>query len=166
MSATPRLALPFLSAGQAQKEFFHNEALQTLDMLVAPAVEEPPRAGPPASPLVGVAYIVAASPTGAWAGKALSLAAYTSGGWRFIAPIEGMVAYVKSTSVWAVHRAGAWELGNIHGSTLVLGGLQVVGSRAPGIADPSGGTVVDSQVRATVGQILAALRQHGLIQSQ
>ena len=35
MSGTPRLDLPFLSAGQAQKEFTHNEALQTLDLIVA-----------------------------------------------------------------------------------------------------------------------------------
>ena len=83
MSGTPRLALPFLSAGQAQKEFFHNEALQTLDMLVAAAVEEAPRAAPPATPAVGATYIVADSPTGEWAGKPLNLAAYTIGGWGF-----------------------------------------------------------------------------------
>ena len=35
MSNTPRLRVPFLSPGQAQKEFFHNEALQTFDILVA-----------------------------------------------------------------------------------------------------------------------------------
>ena len=166
MSSTPRLALPFLSAGQAQKEFFHNEALQTLDMLVAGAVEEPPRAAPPASPAVGAAYIVAASPTGAWGGKALNLAAYTTGGWRFVAPVEGMVAYVKSSGVWAAHRGGAWEVGSVRGSSVIVGGLQVVGGRAAAIADPSGGTMVDSQARAALGQILAALRQHGLIATQ
>ena len=46
MSGTPRLALPFLSPGQAQKEFTHNEALQTLDFLIAGAVEEAPRPAP------------------------------------------------------------------------------------------------------------------------
>ena len=74
-----------------------------------------------------------------------------------------MVAYVKSSSLWAVHRAGAWEFGNVRGSSLVVGDVQVVGSRASAIADPSGGTVIDSQARGTVSQILAALRQHGLI---
>ena len=58
MSSTPRLESPLLSPGQAQKEFFHNEALQTLDTLVAAAVEEPPRASPPASPALGVCYII------------------------------------------------------------------------------------------------------------
>ena len=35
MNGTPRLSLPFLSPGQAQKEFTHNEALQILDAVVA-----------------------------------------------------------------------------------------------------------------------------------
>jgi hypothetical protein len=163
MSGTPRLALPFLSAGQALKEFFHNEALQTLDILVAAAIEEPPRAAPPSSPALGVAYIVTASPTGAWAGEAGNVAAYTSGGWRFVAPTEGMSAYVKSTGVWATYRAGAWEFGNVRGSSLVLGGVKVVGAQGSAIADPSGGTTIDSQARTALGQILAALREHGLI---
>ncbi len=42
MNASQRLALPFILPGQAQKELFHNEALQTLDLVVAAAVEEPP----------------------------------------------------------------------------------------------------------------------------
>ncbi len=44
MSATPRLSLPFIVPGQAQKELFHNEALQLLDVLVAGAVEGLPLA--------------------------------------------------------------------------------------------------------------------------
>lgn len=165
MSGTPRLNLPFLSAGQAQKEFIHNEALQTLDMIVAAAVEEPPRTTPPTSPVIGASYIVAASPTGAWAGKAYFVAAYTSGGWRFVAPFEGLSAYVKSTAVWAIYRAGGWELGIVRGNSLVVGGQQVVGVRGAAIASPTGGTIIDGPGRAAIDQILAALRQHGLIET-
>jgi hypothetical protein len=165
MSATPRLALPFLSAGQAQKEFTHNEALQTMDIMLAAAVEEPPRTTPPASPAIGACYIVAAAPTGAWAGKPQCVASYTSGGWRFVAPLEGMSAYVRSASVWATYRLGAWELGVVRGASLVLGGQQVVGGRAAAIPSASGGTIVDSQARSTIDQILMAMRQHGLIET-
>jgi hypothetical protein len=163
MSSTPRLGIPFLSPGQAQKEFFHNEALQTLDVLVAAAVEEPPRASPPASPVLGACYIVASSPTDAWAGNAQCIAAFTSGGWRFLGPLEGVVAYVRSMGTWATYRAGAWEIGQLRGASLILDGLQVVGSRAVAIASPSGGTTVDAEARATIDQILTTLRQHGLI---
>ncbi len=65
MSGSPRLSLAFLSAGQAQKEITHNEALQSLDILVSAAVEEAPRATPPVSPTIGSCYIVGSAPTGA-----------------------------------------------------------------------------------------------------
>src|SRR5207237_7078994 len=88
MSGTPRLSLPFLSPGQAQKEFFHNESLQTLDVLVAGAVDEQ-RDNPPSAPLVGKAYIFGNAPTGEWAGKASCIAAYGAGGWRYISALDG-----------------------------------------------------------------------------
>jgi hypothetical protein len=47
---------------------------------------------------------------------------------------------------------------------LLLDGVQVVGTRASAIASPAGGTTVDSEARATIGQLLEALRQHGLIE--
>src|SRR5438034_4898750 len=111
MSSTARLGIPFLSPGQAQKEFFHNEALQTLDMLVTAAVEESPRTSPPAAPTLGASYIVGSAPTGAWVGKAQCLVTFTGGGWRFVTPFDGLAAYVRSTSLWSLYRAGIWEIG-------------------------------------------------------
>lgn len=165
MSGTPRLALPFLSPGQAQKEFSHNEALQTLDFLVAGAVEEPPRSDPPSSPAVGACYIVGGSPTGAWAGQSKAVAGFSTGGWRFIAPLDGMSAYVKASGVWANYRSGAWELGTLRGSSIVVDGQQVVGARTSAITSPTGGTIVDNEARAAIDQILVVLRAHGLIES-
>lgn len=163
MSATPRLSLPFLSAGQAQKEVSHNEALQTLDCVVVGAVEEPSTATPPAAPALGACYIVDPSATGSWTGMSHSVAGWTSGGWRFIQPIEGMAFYVRSTSTWMVYRSGAWEIGMIRGDALVVGGQQVVGPQLPAIAPATGGAVVDTQARAVLDQVLNALRGHGLI---
>jgi hypothetical protein len=138
--------------------------LQTLDTLVAASVEEPPRASPPSAPVIGASYIVDAGAVGDWAGKSQSIAAFTSGGWRFIAPCDGMTVYVRSTDNWAAYRAAAWELGRIRGSSLVIDGQQVVGSRTAAIPLPTAGTTIDAEVRAVVGQILASLRQHGLIE--
>jgi hypothetical protein len=47
---------------------------------------------------------------------------------------------------------------------LFLGGQQVVGSRAEAILSPTGGTTIDSEARAIIDQILATMRQHGLIE--
>jgi hypothetical protein len=93
------------------------------------------------------------------------LAAYTSGGWRLFAAVEGMSVYLKSSAVWANFRGGLWEIGTLRGSSLVIGGEQVVGDRAAAIASATGGTTIDLEGRATIDQILAALRQHGLIES-
>ena len=134
-------------------------------MLVAAAVEGLPLAAPPASPVAGSCYIVAASPSGAWAGKAQHLAAYTSGGWRFIAPRDGLNAYVKSNGATAVYRSGAWVFGDLSGSQLSVDGTKVVGVRGPAIPDPTGGATADTEGRTAIGLVLAALRQHGLIQT-
>ncbi|HEY7006055.1 MAG TPA: DUF2793 domain-containing protein, partial [Sphingomicrobium sp.] len=149
--------------GQAQKEFTHNESLQTLDALVGGGVEEPPRATPPASPVVGASYIVAEGASDTWAGKAQSVATWTSGGWRFIAPVEGVSLYERSSGTIAAFRNGAWEFGIVRGASLLIGGLQVVGPRAAAIGSPTGGSVVDAEGRAAIEAILGTLRQHGLI---
>ena len=165
MAATPRLALPFLAAGQAQKEFYHNEALQTLDMVAAAAVEDGPLDTPPGSPAVGSCYIIGTAPTDVWAGHSNALAAYTSGGWRFLNPPEGLTAFMKSSQLWSTFRSGAWETGVLRGSSVVIAGEQVVGSRASSIPSPTGGSVIDIEARSAINLILGAMQQHGLIAS-
>ena len=140
-------------------------ALQLLDVLVAAAVEGPPLATPPASPAIGSCYIVGAGPSGDWAGRAQQLAAFTSGGWRFIAPRDGMNALVKSSGSIAVYRSGAWEIGTLRGTAVAIGGQQVVGARGAAIAAASGGITTDVEARAAIGLILAAMREHGLIET-
>jgi hypothetical protein len=48
---------------------------------------------------------------------------------------------------------------------LFVQGEQVVGSRAAPIVDPAGGSVIDSEARSSLTQILGALRAHGLIET-
>ena len=165
MAGTPRLSLPFLSVGQAQKEFTHNEALQTLDVLVAGAIEEPPRAAPPAAPALGATYIVAAGATDAWAGKSQCLATWTSGGWRFLSPTEGTAVYERTSETWSTFVNGEWELGLLRGTSLLINGQQVLGPRAAAIDSHAGGSVVDAESRTAIEAILAAMREHGLIET-
>jgi hypothetical protein len=166
MDSSPRLSLPFISPGQAQKELYVNESLQILDSVTAAAVEEPPGNDPPAAPAVGSCFLVGASPTGEWVGHADALATYSAGGWRFTAPVDGMQVWVKSLALSATYTQGTWQIGVLFGSRLLIGGTQVVGQQVSSISDPSGGTTIDSEARAAISSILAALRQHGLIASQ
>jgi hypothetical protein len=163
MDETARFALPQLAPGQAQKEWWHNEALQRIDLLLCPVIESMALTAPPASPAAGDSYLVAAGATGAWTDKDGMLAGFTDGGWRYIAPIEGMRVLDRSNGQLVLRRAGAWESGIVRAEEYQVGGLTVVRERQPAIADPSGGTVIDSQCRAAIGSILAMLRIHGLI---
>lgn len=144
---TGRLALPLLAVAQAQKEMTHNEALARIDILAQPVVEAVAPATVPAAPMPGQCWIVGPTPTGAWAGQANALAGWTQGGWRFVAPFEGM-------SAWSVANQGMVRREGIN---------WVVASRQPAVANPTGGLVVDTEARAAIFSILNALRSHGHI---
>ncbi|MFN3387429.1 MAG: DUF2793 domain-containing protein [Allosphingosinicella sp.] len=160
--ATPRYELPFLIPGQAQKEFFHNEALTRIDAALHPCVEAAGAAAAPAQPEEGQAWIVGAGAGGAWAGQEGSLAIWTAGGWRFVAPREGMSVWNREAG-HAIRWDGAgWSGGELAGSALLVGGVQVVSARQPAVPSPSGGTVIDVEARQAVAAIIATLMSHGL----
>lgn len=162
---TARLALPLLQAGQAQKEMTHNEALARLDLVVQASVLTMDLNEPPAAPAAGDCWIVGPAPTGDWSGNAGALAGWTIDGWRFVAAGEGMAVWVADQAVVARYAAGAWASGDLAGTRVSIDGVKVVGAQAAAMADPAGGTTVDAEARATIGQILATLRGHGLIAS-
>lgn len=86
---TANLGLPLLLAGQAQKHVTHNEALALIDLLVQGVAQDAHRTSPPAVPLEGHCHVVAAAPTGLWAGQAGRIAGFVNGGWIFITPRDG-----------------------------------------------------------------------------
>lgn len=160
---TPRHALPLIQPGQAQKELSHNEALTLIDLIAQPSVVAVGLDTPPADPAPGQCWIVGAAPTDAWSGHGGALAGWTGGGWRFAAPVPGMIVRTGDDSGFVRWNGADWVSGQLVGSALVLDGDQVVGARAAAIPDPAGGASVDSQARATLGAVLAVLRGHGLI---
>ena len=160
--ATARFALPLLVAGQAQKEIFHNEALAAIDGALHPCVEGAPLAEPPPSPFVGQVWIVSAEAGGDWAGQSDSLAVWTSGGWRFVAPVPGLLAWNKISGVWMRWTGAVWSEGTLPATALVIGGQQVVGPRLQEVPSPSGGTIIDAEARAAIDGLIATLKSHGL----
>lgn len=141
-STSPRFGLPLLFAGQAQKEVFVNEAHALADMLLHCAIEGE-SAAPPASPAEGEAWLVAASPTGSWAGHAGKLAGWQGGNWLFASPRDGMRVLDLSTGQDRRYSGGEW-----------------LGPDTPAL--PSGGAVIDSEARAAIAAIVAALQQAGI----
>lgn len=139
---SPRWALPFLFAGQAQKEMFVNEALARLDALLH-AVVEGEAAVPPADPAEGDAWIVGADASAEWAGRENEIACYQSQQWIFVAPVDGMLAFDRTSRTRRVF-GGGWSI-------------------APAAPELSGGSAIDSEARTAIGAIVAALSHYGMM---
>ncbi|WP_076070695.1 DUF2793 domain-containing protein [Sphingomonas montana] len=158
-----RFGLPWILSGQGQKEVTHNEALAIVDMALHPVVETLMLAVPPGDPVIGRAWAVPPDAVGAWAGRRGQIAGWTDGGWRFVLPALGMLAWVVDRGLHAYWTGTTWSTGPFPAAGLACDGLPVVGARQPAIADMAGGTTVDVEARATLISILLALRNHGLI---
>lgn len=85
--------------------------LKKLDCVVMLSIKDKDLTAPPGSPAAGDRYIVAASPTGAWAGQAKNIALYDGATWQFFTPAKGWISYVEdedkhykynASSAWAV----------------------------------------------------------------
>lgn len=142
-SASPRHALPLLFAGQSQKEVVVNEALLAADILLHPAIEAV-TSGPPTAPANGQCWLVGTGPTGAFAGQTDRIAAWSEGGWRFLAPREGVRVYDIAAAAYRLYAGGAWHLASVPTA-------------------PNGGSVVDSEARGAIATIIASLRTAGVI---
>lgn len=140
-NATPRHALPYLFAGQAQREFYINESLSRIDMLMHPAVEGE-LADPPPGPVEGDCFLVAAAATGDWSGREGQLAGWIGGAWTFAEPWNGLRVRDNSTAGTILYSDG-W-----------------LRPEAP--EEPVGGTVVDAEAREAIATLIAILRQYGL----
>lgn len=109
MTDTPRLTLPLLAAGQAQKHVTHNDALTRLDALVHLAVQSRSQATPPSSPGALAAYIVPAGGTGVFAGRTDQLAIFEDGGWTFLVPRAGWQAWIQDEAEHHVWTGTLWR---------------------------------------------------------
>jgi hypothetical protein len=105
---SPNLSLQYLVEGQFGAEFTHNGALNALDALCHLAVKDRNLAAPPGSPANGDRYLVAASPTGAWAGQAGKIAYYYSG-WQFHTPKEGWRMWIDDEDILVVYTGSVWK---------------------------------------------------------
>lgn len=120
MSTSPDLGVPFISGGQAQPEVTHNEAVLLLQVMQSGVIDRAVNT-PAVGPTIGDAYIVGAAPTGAWAGRANTIAVWNGSAWRFIpgqddagTPItmgarqEGMRIWVRDENALYAWDGSAW----------------------------------------------------------
>jgi len=121
-----------------------NESLSLTDAMLHTAIESRLSA-PPSLPADGACWLVGTGATGEWAGRDNSLACRQAGSWLFVAPLDGMKVLDRST-----------------GQTLIcLGGWN---NPSPP-SEPIGGSVVDSEARAAILELVAALRAATILPS-
>lgn len=82
-----------------------------VDFLTQLTVLDRDLATPPGSPADGAAYIVAASPTGAWGGHAGHLARWSSvlTAWEFFTPQTGWRCWVADEAIELKFYSGVWN---------------------------------------------------------
>lgn len=107
---TPILALPVLVPNQAQPYVTHNGALRRLDVLVQLTVAAFGAETPPELPEEGAVHALGATPTAAWAGHPLALAAWIDGDWLFIDPQEGWRAWGRAEGELRVWDGAGWAV--------------------------------------------------------
>ncbi len=140
-STTARFTLPFLFSGQAQKEFFYNQAISALDSILQPVIEDVLSTAP-SDPLEGKSFLIGIAPTGEWAGREDQIAIRIAGAWSFITPEEGMQVFNRSERKFYYYSNG-WN-----------------GASEP--TAPNGGATVDQEARAQITEMLEALRIAGI----
>lgn len=141
-SSTPALGLPLLIAGQAQKEFYVNQALEVLDALYPHAVTAS-QSTPPATAPDGACYRVTSPASGEWSGRQDHIAVRIGGAWHFVAPLAGMLLFDRAVGLMLVFRS-QWQV-----------------SSSPAV--PTGGAVIDVQARTAIGAVIDALRTLGIL---
>lgn len=139
------LSLPYIQSAQAQKHVTHNEAIETLDVLVQLAVSSRVQASPVANPQDGDRYIVAVGATGAWSGHDGDIAARTDGVWQYYTPNAGWQAWVGDESRQVVFDGTTWIDAPIQTNNLSLVGVNATADLANRLSVASPATLLNHE---------------------
>jgi hypothetical protein len=120
MTTSADLGISYIAGQQAQPEITHNTALNQIQILQTGVISVALNT-PPGSPAQGDTYILGASPTGAWTGRANCLAGYFGTAWVFVpgndssgtaiamgARHEGLKVYSKADNALYVWNGTTW----------------------------------------------------------
>ena len=142
------------------------ELYDGLALLRAARVVSDQLAVAPASPAVGAAYLVAAGPTGVWAGHAGAIAVYEGTGWTYVTPGEGLLAWIVASWQLRVYKGGQWVTLMAIGADdrlTVLAGLTLAANQA--ICTDSYGKLMQTTA-TTFGKSLLAMASAAALRTE
>ena len=161
MADTPRLGLPLLAAGQAQKHVTVNDALARLDAFGAAAARSRSRDAPPADPPEGALYLVPQGGAAAWGGAEGALGVFLNGGWVFASAEQGRRLWIVDEGREVVFDGTAWveSLGApVHGAATAARIVCVDHVVAPGAVSETPAVLPDrGMVLAVTAVVLEAI---------
>lgn len=99
-------SIPFVPENTIDPAAGLNESINVIDALLQLSVVSVGTNAPPGTPATGTRYIVGASPTGAWAGRANQVARWLDGAWQFFAAryalnLSDGAMWVRQSTGWA-----------------------------------------------------------------
>lgn len=154
--STPNYSFPYVTNGGAGGEVTHNKALNMLDAIVDCSVVGFGTNAPPGSPNNGEAWLIGASPSGAWVANANDIAIWNDG-WTYVETKEHMFVFDiagdvlkrlddKGTNTWVEYGGQASSVTPLTDST---------GGSATGTVGAAGGTYSQSFLNDSLASILA-----------
>ncbi|RAZ90164.1 hypothetical protein DPM33_15155 [Mesorhizobium hawassense] len=148
MTLSNRMAITEMAESQNNREVTVNEAFAKLEsgsaMFGCVSIGD---TSPPGSPAEGDQYVVGASPTGAWTGKAKYVANFFNGAWIFIPPLPGAQAYAADEDAYYYYSAaGSWGIVTSGGTGDVVGPGSAVDSNVAAFNTTTGKLIKDGGV--------------------
>ena len=111
MQTAPNLGTNYgWDLGEANWKTGFDNTMLLLDAVTQLSVKDKDLTTPPGSPAAGDRYLVAASPTGAWAGWANRIAVYIAGAWTSYVPKKGWTVYVEDEGFFYIYSGTAWAV--------------------------------------------------------
>jgi hypothetical protein len=118
---------------------------------------------PPVAASVGEIQIVPAGAAAAWGHPEGTLVQWQGAGWQPDVPRDGQLALVHDEQRMLVYSQGWQALFPVGG--LQIGGRAVLAAAPAEVVPPTGGTTVDSEARAALAALIAALIGQGLLEN-
>ena len=108
LTATPRLALPFLQAGQALKNITHNEALQRLDASHYLSCSDMAANDLPDEPAANRAVIISETPAASISDRAGQIAVFIANSWIWFTPTSGWTIWDEAAATLRIFNGESW----------------------------------------------------------
>lgn len=108
MDFSANLSLPYLLPNQAQKHVTVNETRRVLDAILQLSVASRTLESPPPNPADGARYVPATGATGEWSGRAMQIACFQDGAWRFFLARVGWMAWIEDEDIQLLFDGDTW----------------------------------------------------------